>query len=151
MQVTGANFTDTYDHAAFKPGSIAWSDGGDAYLFGQAQNDFPIGNAIAVEGSGGTFRELNANSAQPGRRVGVTVAAVDTHEYCWVQVYGASNVRTSGINPGQNGTRLYSSGTAGQIHSATSSNASELKGIAISANASNGRNDCNLNFPHCST
>ena len=160
MQVTGASFTDTYDHAAFKPGGIAWSDGGDAYQFVKFREDVVLGHAVAVkhrfghndveEAEAGRTQAANTNA---GSRIGVVNVAASADEYGWVQVFGITKVLTA------NGTvanaRVYTTGAnlnanvRGILDDTNSASASEIKGFEFTDGRDNATelSPCLLTFP----
>ena len=148
MQSIGTGFTDTYDNAAFKPGSIAWDDSGNAYIFAMSQNDMDVNRVVVLEGqTSGSAREVSNGVANPGRRIAIAMTPVDTHDYAWFQVFGAARLRTGGAATGN--SRLYTNAAAGQLNIATTAGASEVKGIEITSNKADSRNDCLLTFPVC--
>jgi len=115
----GAAFAVATTSPTFKLGTMAWDDGGKAYVYVQADG--------AITGDGYVCSITNAFQAKmtdtdvaatilQGNKVGVAEVAFADNEYGWLQVYGPCGIRTE--QDAAANTKLASTADAGQVDDA---------------------------------
>jgi hypothetical protein len=115
----GAAFAVATAAPTFKLGTIAWDDGGKAYVYVQADG--------VVTGDGYVVSITNAFQAAmvdtdvaatilQGNKVGVVDVAFADNEYGWAQVYGPCGIRSE--QDALANAKLAGTATAGQVDDA---------------------------------
>jgi hypothetical protein len=115
----GAAFAVATTNPTFKLGTMAWDDGGKAFVYVQADG--------AITGDGYVVSITNAFQAKmtnsgtaatilQGNKVGVADVAFADNEYGWVQVYGPCGIRTE--QDALANAKLASTADSGQVDDA---------------------------------
>lgn len=124
--------------AEFRLGTVAGyddpTDGYKEYVYGRAAGAIDGAGYVCAEATGFDFAMANTTvtapgASGPGSRVGVAQAALADNEYGWFQIYGKGGVRTAAS--AAKGTRLNSTGTAGQLDDDGTAGAEQILGVVL--------------------